>query len=105
LEGSQIIHASLWLVPDLSTLAAQSGGQEMNFIHKIVRRHDALLLREISRPALRLGPWLFFIGLGAALVGWDTEGDAGKCLLLSGGLALGLAAEKFAQFQIKRIKK
>jgi|GEM_PF-806739 len=71
--------------------------------NKIRKLHDATLRSELSRPQRQFKGLLFTAGLLGALFGWQAEEAVGKCLLLSSGLALGLAAEKFAQSQIKRV--
>jgi len=77
----------------------------MSLLKQIIRRHDELLSRESTRPRPGMGLLLFVIGLTSTAVGWITDDKIGKLLVAAGGFNLGLAAEKFAQYQHRRVEK
>jgi hypothetical protein len=79
----------------------------MSILRKIIFIHDRLLTAEVSRRRNRtaIDLLLFAAGLAAVAVGWMTEEEISKLLLITGGFALGLFAEKFAQMQYRRVEK
>jgi hypothetical protein len=79
----------------------------MNILKKIILIHDRLLAAEVNRRRNRTAVdlLLFTAGLAAVAVGWMTGEEFSKLLLIAGGFALGLSAEKFAQMQYRRVEK
>ncbi len=76
----------------------------MSLLKQIIRRHDDLLSRETTRPRPGIGLLLFVTGVASTAVGWITDDEIGKILIAAGGFTLGLAAEKFAQYQHRRVE-
>jgi hypothetical protein len=52
-----------------------------------------------------MGLLLFFTGVTSTAVGWITDEQIGKVLIAAGGFTLGLASEKFAQHQSRRVER
>ena len=77
----------------------------MIILQRIIRIHDELLSRETTRPRTGMGLLLFGTGVTSTAVGWITDDEIGKILIAAGGFTLGLAAEKFAQYQHRRVER
>lgn len=77
----------------------------MHILKRIIQIHDELLSRETTARRPGVGLLLFVIGLISAAVGWVTDDQIGNALIAAGGFALGLAAEKFGQYQHRRVEK
>lgn len=77
----------------------------MIFFKRLVELHDKLLMRDLARTR----PWMIVLLLMAGLlglcVGILSDHSLGKCLTAVSGFAVGVAIEKFAQTQVRRIER
>lgn len=77
----------------------------MSLIQKWIDIHDRLLLADYSR----VRPWMVFFllisGLFGLYIGWYSDHEFSKHLLVVASFSIGLSMEKFVHFQIRRIEK
>jgi len=77
----------------------------LKLFSQLISWHDKLLARDLKRPQRQLGIPLFLVGLAAIWRGWGYADHLDKLMLVFGGFAVGLAVEKFAQYQARRVAK
>lgn len=77
----------------------------MNRFKKWIEIHDQLLLADYSR----VRPWmvllLLFSGFIGLYIGWYSDHQFSKHLLVVASFSIGLSMEKFVHFQVRRIEK
>lgn len=77
----------------------------MSWFRSIIELHDRLLARDIARTR----PWMIFLLLIAGILGIPlgmlSDHHLSKYLVAISGFATGVAVEKFAQIQVRRVEK
>ncbi len=76
----------------------------MSLLGKMIECHDRWLLSDSAR----VKPWMSFllgaVGVLGLALSWVSESDESKWLAAISGFAVGIAAEKFAQAQVRRVR-
>lgn len=77
----------------------------MTFFKRLVELHDRLLMRDLARTR----PWMIVLLLMAGLLGLClgilSDHNLSKYLTSVSGFAVGVAIEKFAQTQVRRVER
>ncbi len=76
----------------------------MSLFAKLVEHHDRWLLKDSAR----VKPWMSFllgvVGVLGLALSWMSNSTETKWLAAISGFAFGIAAEKFAQAQVRRVQ-